>query len=325
MLLVKDEQPERLIVRKIKDFAIGYVIVFLFLALVLILAISSPYFLAPSNLINIVRQIAIIAILGLGMTFVIVSGGIDLSIGSLLAVGGIVAALLIKKAGLPVWPAVMAGIIAGGALGSINGIIIAFLRVPPFVATLAMMTIARGIAYILTDGRSIISMGKSFLMIGQGTLGPVPWLIIILGIVAVLSWFLLDYTKFGRYVYAIGGNEEAAHVSGIKIGLSKTLIYMIIGLLSGLAGVMLTSRIDSAQPQAGTGYELDAIAAAVIGGTKLSGGVGTVFGTIIGALLMGVISNGLNLLNVSPYLQMVARGAIIVAAVVVDMQTSKKD
>jgi ribose/xylose/arabinose/galactoside ABC-type transport system permease subunit len=324
MLLIKDKQEIAATARSFKDFAIRHMIVILFLLLVVVISLSSPYFLTVSNLLNIIRQISIIAVLALGMTFVIITSGIDLSIGSLLTVGGIVAALLIKKGQADVWIAEAAGILSGGLLGSVSGVFIAIFRVPPFVMTLAMMTIARGIAYILTDGRSIINLGARFLVIGQGNIGFVPTLIVILGVMATISWFLLNHTKFGRYVYAIGGNEEAALVSGVKIRLVKIGTYMFMGLLSGLAGIMLASRIDSAQPIAGVGYELDAIAAVVIGGTKLSGGVGTILGTLIGALLMGVISNGLNLLNVSPYYQMIARGAIIVLAVVIDMMTSRR-
>lgn len=313
------------IVARFRMLFVRYSIFFLFLCLVIILSIASPYFLQLRNIINVVRQITIIAIMAIGMTIIIISGGIDLSVGSVLAVGGVVAAILIKKTAMPIWTAALLGIASGGVLGLVNGMIIAFFKVPPFVSTLSMMTMARGVAYLLTGGRALIGLDKRFLLLGQGSVGFMPIMVIVLIIVAVLSALVLNLTKFGRHIYAAGGNEEAALLSGVNLISLKCRVYVIIGLLSGLAGVVLASRIDSAQPHAGLGYELDVIAATVVGGTRLTGGVGTIMGTIVGALIIGVIANGLNLLNVSPYYQMIARGAIIVGAIIVDMQTARKD
>lgn len=303
-------------INKYKTFLLLIGIVFVFSCL-------SEYFFQTRNIINIIRQVSIIGILSVGMTLVIITGGIDLSVGSLLAVGGMVTASMVKAELVPLWLAMGAGILSGGFLGFINGIIISKFNVPPFVVTLSMMSIARGITYIYSDGKPIISFKNDFLIIGQGYLGLIPVSVIIFFIVTGIALWLLEFTKIGRHIYAIGGKEEAAYVCGIAVTEIKTLVYTIMGLLASLSGIMLASRINSAHPQAGLGYELDAIAAVVIGGTSLMGGVGMVSGTIMGALIIGVINNGLNLLGVTPYFQMVVKGIIIISAVMVDKQFKK--
>lgn len=299
---------------------------FSLLALVLlsvVLSLLSPYFLTTENLLSIGLQTAIIAIIALGMVFVIISGGIDLSVGSIVALSGIVTAQFLI-AGVPLVLSLIAGIAAGGVVGFINGFIIAKGNLPPFIVTLGMMGVARGLSLVLTDGLPISSLPDSFTFLGNGRLLGIPVPVIILIVATLIATFVLSRTIFGRYVYSIGSNEEAAHLSGINVNINKIMIYAISGLMSGLAGILMAARLVSAQPSAGTGYELDAIAAVVIGGASLVGGVGTVGGTIIGAFIMGVLRNGLNLLDVSPFWQQIAIGIIIVLAVYLDQVRRKK-
>lgn len=301
-----------------------YKMILVLIFMIIIMSIVSEPFFTGQNVTNIIRQISINAILAFGATFVIITAGIDLSVGSVLAVGGVVTAGLIKQGYTSVFIAIIVGILACTFLGFINGITIAKFKVPPFVATLAMTTVARGIAFISCDGRPIVDLDKRFLELGQGSLGFIPYPVIGMVIVAIVSAVLLYLTKFGRYVFAIGGNAEAARVSGINSGRIITLVYTFNGLLAGLAGVMLASRINSGQPQAGVGYELDAIAAVVVGGTSLVGGVGSIVGTLIGALIIGVINNSLNLLGVSQYYQLIVKGLVIALAVIIDVKSQKK-
>ncbi|MCY9665804.1 ribose ABC transporter permease [Paenibacillus alginolyticus] len=293
------------------------------IVMILGLSMASEVFLTKENLLNIIKQVSVNVILAAGVTFVIISRGIDLSVGAILAVGGVVAASIVKQDIGSTLTAVSLAVAAGGILGYINGFTISRLGVAPFIITLAMMTIARGLAYVYVDGRPIVALPKSFLFLGQGNFLSVPISIWIMMIIILLSHLILRYTIFGRYVYYIGGNEEAARVSGINVKRIKTIVYVISGLFAGLGGAILASRINSGQPQAGMSYELDAIAAVVIGGTSLNGGVGTIPGTIIGALIIGVINNGLNLLNVSPFYQMIAKGLVIAGAVILDMRSNK--
>lgn len=300
-----------------------YRILVILLLMIVGLSLASDVFLTSRNIINIIRQISVNAVLASGMTFVIITGGIDLSVGSIVAVGGVIVASIIKPGSAPIWLAILAALAACSVLGFVNGITIAKLKVPPFVITLSMMTIARGIAYVYTDGRPIVALPKSFLFLGRGTIGFLPVPVVIMLLVVIIAGVLLYFTTFGRYVYYIGGNEEAARVSGINIVRVKTLVYAFNGLLAGLGGVMLAARINSGQPQAGMMYELDAIAAVVIGGTSLSGGLGTITGTLAGALIIGIINNGLNLLNVSPFYQMIVKGFVIAFAVILDVRASR--
>lgn len=311
-----------------------YGIVFILLGLFILMSILSPAFLKTRNLLNVVRQISVIGLIGMGVTMVIITTGIDLSSGSVIALAAVVASSFAQRVGwdaamypglvgLPVIIPLLAGLIVGVACGVINGSIIAKFKIPPFIATLGMMTVARGLALLYSDGRPISSLTESYNFIGQGEIFGIPFPIIILVLMAVMTHILLNNTKFGRYVYAIGGNENAALISGLNISKYKILIYTYAGMLSGLAGIVLSSRISSGQPGLGAGYELDAIASAVIGGTSLNGGIGTVWGTIVGALIIGVLNNGLDLLNVSAYWQQIVKGIIIVAAIILDERKNR--
>ncbi len=306
-----------------KNISSQYGIVLVFFVLCLALYIATPNFLVSRNLINVLRQISINGLLSLGMTFVILTGGIDLSVGSILAFSGVVAASLASStSGGTVYPVsviVMLAILSGIILGAVNGFFIAFLRVPAFVVTLGMLSIARGITYIYSDGKPIPQLSPSFLQLGQGTLlGGIPFPVVIVFVAFVLLYILLYFTSYGRYVYAVGGNEKSAWVSGINIKIIYFSVYVISGIMAALGGIIITARTTAGLPQAGQAYELDAIAAVVIGGTNLKGGKGTLIGTIFGVLIIGVINNGLNLLGVSSYFQQVIKGSIIILAVMLD-------
>ena len=291
--------------------------------LVIFFWILTPHFLTVSNLLNVAQQTSINAIIAVGLTFVIISAGIDLSVGSILAFSGVVIASILN-AGYPIPLAITAGLLVGLACGSINGALIAIGKLPPFIATLGMMSVARGAALMYTNGRPISGFSSEFRFLANGEILSIPTSIIIMVLVYIVAHFVLTKTKLGRYTYAIGGNEEAARLSGVNVTFHKIMIYGICGLLSGLAAVILTARLNSAQPIAGIMYELDAIAAAVIGGTSLVGGEGRVFGTLIGALIMGVLRNGLNLLGVSSFLQQTIIGSVIIIAVLIDMTLKRR-
>jgi ribose transport system permease protein len=288
------------------------------LVLSAILWALSPYFLTISNILNIAQQTSINAIIAVGMTFVIITAGIDLSVGSILAFSGVVLASALD-AGLPVPVALLIGLAVGILCGFVNGILISYGRLPPFISTLGMMSVARGAALLYTQGRPISGFSESFRFLAAGEILSIPTPVIIMILVYIIAHFLLNRTKLGRYTYAIGGNEEAAILSGINVKYYKTMIYALCGMLSGLAAIILTARLNSAQPIAGIMYELDAIAATVIGGTSLMGGEGRIVGTLIGALIMGVLRNGLNLLGVSSFVQQTVIGAVIIFAVLIDM------
>ncbi|OBR63588.1 ribose ABC transporter permease [Paenibacillus oryzae] len=286
--------------------------------IIIILIIASPNFLTLNNILNIFRQVSINALIAFGMTFVILTGGIDLSVGAILALSGALTAGMMG-AGVDPMTAVLIGVLAGGVMGAINGLLITKARIAPFIATLATMTIFRGLALVYTDGRPITGFNsEAFTMIGGGYFFGVPVPVILMLILFGGLFFVLRKTTFGRNVYAIGGNEEAARLSGIKTGRFKVYVYTLTGVLSALAGIILTSRLNSAQANAGMGYELDAIAAVVLGGTSLSGGRGWIVGTLIGALIIGVLNNGLNLLGVSSFYQQVVKGLVILLAVLLD-------
>lgn len=297
------------------------------LALLLIgtvLSFSSPNFLTPANLINVMRQISINGILAVGVTFVLLTGGVDLSLGSLVALSGVVAAGFAHPDQYPLFVPVLAGIAVGALCGFANGAIVTRGNIAPFIVTLGMMTIARGLALVLSQGKPVSGLSFEFTRLGGGNVFGIPIPILLLFGVALVSILFLKYYRLGRYLYAVGGNEKAALVSGIPVAGIKVFAYTVCGASAGLAGVVLASRITTGQPNAGLGYELDAIAAVVIGGTSLSGGVGGVGGTILGALLMGVINNGLDLLNVPSYYQAIVKGTIIIGAVWLD-KSRKKD
>ncbi|EOB2783785.1 ribose ABC transporter permease [Vibrio vulnificus] len=291
------------------------------LFLIVVVSFLNPNFFTVDNILNILRQTSVNAIIAVGMTLVILTAGIDLSVGSVLALCGAFAASLVAME-VPVLIAVPTALLAGTALGAISGVIIAKGKVQAFIATLVTMTLLRGVTMVYTDGRPISTgftdTADAFAWFGTGyALGiPVPvWLMVI---VFAAAWYLLNHTRFGRYVYALGGNESATRLSGINVDKVKIGVYAICGLLAALAGIIVTSRLSSAQPTAGMGYELDAIAAVVLGGTSLMGGKGRIMGTLIGALIIGFLNNALNLLDVSSYYQMIAKAAVILLAVMVD-------
>jgi ribose transport system permease protein len=277
----------------------------------------TPHFLTLSNLLNVVQQTSINAIVAAGMTFVIISGGIDLSVGSIVALSGVALGTLLQ-AGYPPAVAAAAALATGIACGVVNGALVSIGRLPPFIATLGMMSVARGAALVFTEGRPVSGFDEGFRWLATGSVGFVPAPVLVMVIVYAVAHLVLTRTTFGRYVYAIGGNEEATRLSGIAVGFQKTAVYGVSGLMSAVAAIVLTARLNSAQPIAGMMYELDAIAATVIGGTSLMGGEGSLGGTLIGALIMGVLRNGLNLLGVSSFLQQIVIGGVIVGAVLVD-------
>ncbi len=300
-----------------------YGLIAILLGAVVVLSLVSDTFLTVTNLMNVLRQVSINGILAVGMTFIILTAGIDLSIGSLMAVAAVIATSIVSHDPGAIGWALLAGVAASGLLGGVSGTMSAKLNVAPFVATLAMMTIARGIALIYTNGRPIVVSSDPFKFLGQGYVGPIPVPVLIFIAVTAVMGIVLYKTKFGRYVYAIGGNENASKISGIRVDRVKIWVYVINGILAGLAGILLSSRISSGQPNSGMGYELDAIAAVVIGGTSLFGGRGSLLGTIVGVLIIGVINNGLNLLDVSSYWQQIIKGLIIAGAVILDQRAKR--
>jgi len=288
-----------------------------FLIIIVALSILSPFFLRPRNILNIIRQTSIHGIMAVGMTFVILTAGIDLSVGSILAFTGILSARF-EHAGWPVFLIMVVVLFIGACLGLLNGVVITKGKVTPFVVTLGMMSIVRGLALIYSKGYPISGFGSSFRFIGAGYVFGIPIPIIIFIITVIIAYIVLEQTRLGRYIYAIGGNEETVKLSGINADLYKTIAYVLSGLTAALGAVVLTARLNAGEPIAGTGYELDVIASVVIGGTSLMGGRGSVWGTLIGALLIGTINNGMNLLGISSYYQLVVKGTIIIVAVLMD-------
>ncbi|MGK5508606.1 ABC transporter permease subunit [Brevibacillus formosus] len=282
-----------------------------------LLAFVAPNFLDVGNMLNVLKQVSIIAILAAGMTIVILTGGIDLSVGSTVALSGVISVMM-SNAGVNPFLAMAVGIFSGYTVGVINGYFTAKANLPSFIVTLGSFTYVRGLAYVISGGYPILLQSSVFKFIGSGSIFGIPAPIYIMLIVYLVMMFVLKNTVFGRHVYAIGGNMEAARLTGIKVQRVLISVYSISGLLAGLAGVVLAGRLFSGQPTAGIGYELDAIAAVILGGTSFTGGVGRVQGTIIGVLIMGVISNGLTLLDVNYYWQLVVKGAVIVIAVLLD-------
>jgi ribose transport system permease protein len=280
-------------------------------------AFLTPNFLTQNNLVNVVRQASINIVLAAGMTFVILTGGIDLAVGSVLGFTAVIAVVVSLIPGLD-WAAVPMALLAGALVGVLTGMTVAYVGLPPFIVTLGTYTAIRGAAYLAAGGTTVINSKIGFAWIGNGYVGPVPWLVIIALLTIAVSAFILHSTVLGVHVYAVGGNPQAARLTGIPVPLVLIFVYGASGLLSGLGGVMSASRLYSAQGQLGIGYELDAIAAVILGGTSFSGGIGTVFGTLIGALIIAVLNNGLTLMNVSFYWQLVIKGAVIVLAVMLD-------
>ncbi|MCJ1779936.1 ABC transporter permease [Mammaliicoccus sciuri] len=287
--------------------------------LIVVISIMNSAFLDLSNLLNLLRQVSINGLIAFGMTFVILTGGIDLSVGSILALSSAFTAILITS-GLDPIVALIVGVLGGFLLGVFNGVLVTLGSMAPFIVTLATMTIFRGLTLVVTDGNPITNLGDSYMfqLFGKGYFFGIPVPAVTMIIVFIILAIILQKTTFGRHTYAIGGNEVASKISGIKVNRVKILIYGISGLMSALAGAILTSRLNSAQPTAGTSYELDAIAAVVLGGTSLTGGKGRIVGTFIGVLIIGVLNNGLNLLGVSSFYQQVVKGIVILIAVLID-------
>jgi ribose transport system permease protein len=318
-----------------KEFLSQFQSVIALVLMVVGMTLMSDKFLTTENGLNILRQISVNLCLSLGMTLIILAGGIDLSVGAILGLAGAVAAGLLKK-GIAIHQlnlmveftpsgAILAGIVVGLALGYFNGLVITRFSLPPFVATLGMLSIARGLTMLWTGGFPITGLGNGFGNIGTGILFGVPMPVWVTAFMVAVFVVGTKKTKFGRHLYAVGGNERAALLTGLRVNRIKIIVYMLAGGMSGLAGLIVTARLDSAQPNAGLGYELDSIAAVVIGGTSLSGGRGTILGTVLGCLIIGVLNNGLFLLNVSPFWQQVVKGGVILVAVALDkMNVSKR-
>jgi len=303
---------------------LGILIAFL-IVLAILMVLSPKAFAKPANLINILKQASINGILATGMMFVIISGGIDLSVGSIVALSGVIAASFAHPGEYPLIYPIVLSVLAGLAAGFFNGVAVAYGNIPPFIVTLGSMTIIRGLALIYSKGQPIFGVTKIFENLAGGfVFEKIPHLVIYFLAVTIISAFVLTKTVFGRRVYAVGGNEVAAKVSGVSVPRVKIAVYSISGFLAGIAGLLLASRIVSGNPTAGQSYELDAIAAVIIGGVSMSGGSGKWFGTVIGALFIAVISNGLDILNVSSYFQLLIKGAIIIIAVLIDMKGKSK-
>ncbi|HEY6751589.1 MAG TPA: ABC transporter permease [Rubrobacteraceae bacterium] len=294
------------------------IVVFVFLS------IASPVFLSADNLYNIGVQTSYTAVIAIGVTLVIITAGIDLSVGSVAALSGVVGVVLMAKAGVPVVLAILGGILVGAACGLVNGLLVSVAGLNPFIATLGMLSVARGMVYIPTNAKSVFGVPDSFRLLGQGVIGSIPIPIIVVAVVAVAGYVVLARTKLGRYAYAMGSNREAARLSGIPIRRYLTVVYVISGALAGFGGMIASSQVASGQPNFGIGLELDAIAAAVIGGASLFGGQGTVVGTLIGAFLIALIRNGSVLLDVNIYYQQVIIGVVIWVAVLWDQYRRRR-
>ncbi|EFR44272.1 ABC transporter permease subunit [Streptococcus pseudoporcinus] len=288
--------------------------------LMIVITVINPNFLTTNNLLNLLLQVTANGFIAFGMTFVILTGGIDLSVGSILALSSALTAGMIAK-GIPVGIAVLMALLLGGIFGMLNGIFISYGKLAPFIVSLATMTIFRGATLVYTNGNPITGgLSDSFLFqfIGQGYLFGIPFPVVLMFLIFLILYVLLHKTAFGKSVYALGGNEKAAYISGVKLNKVKLIIYTISGMMAAMSGLIITSRLSSAQPTAGTSYEMDAIAAVVLGGTSLSGGKGRLIGTLIGALIIGVLNNGLNIIGVSAFWQQVVKGVVILIAVLLD-------
>lgn len=304
---------------------LGIIIALLVLCVLLaVLPATSSSFLSTQNVFNILRQISTNMLIACAMTMVIILGGIDLSVGSIIALSGVIAAGCVSRYQLPIAAALIAGVLVGLLIGVFNGFVICKTTIPPFIVTLATMNIARGLAKVYTGGSPVRVVTKTWQFIGAGYIGPVPVPVIIMIVVIIITALMMNKTKLGRHIYAVGGNTQAARFSGIKVSRVKFIVHAYAGLMAGLAGIILASRMYSGQPTAGEGAEMDAIAAVVVGGTSMAGGSGKIGGTIIGALIIGVLNNGLNLMNVNSFWQDVVKGVVILLAVLIDYLRNRK-
>lgn len=306
------------------EFVVRYRVFVIFAVMFLIMAITSDVFLTKANILNMLRQLSINGILAVGMTFVLITGGIDLSVGSVLTFSAMVGCSLIQKGSpYPVILAVVVSITIGLGIGLINGILVAKGEVPAFIVTLGTQLVASGGALLFRNGSPIPGLKEEYNVIGAGTFLGIPLPICVFFVVMLLGGFILRRTKFGRHIYAVGGNAMAARACGIKDKTNKVLVYVISGLCAAISGIVLSARVRTATPIAGSGYELDAIAAAVLGGTSLSGGIGNMWGTLAGVLIIGLLNNGMDLLNIQSYIQDIMQGIIIIVAVYIDVNTNK--
>jgi ribose/xylose/arabinose/galactoside ABC-type transport system permease subunit len=293
------------------------------IGIALVLGLLTDRFFSLGNIVNIARQVSINAIIAMGMTLVIITGGIDLSVGSLVALCGCVGIITMNATGSD-GIGIVAGLSVGAGVGFLTGILVGYCKIPPFIATLAMLTIARGGALVITAGQPIVRFESPYRWLGEGDVLGLPVPILIMLVILGLVYFLLRHTPLGSYIYAAGGNEEAARLSGVKVKRVKSIVYIVSGLCCGISGMILTARLGSAQPNTGEGFELDAIAAVVLGGTSLMGGKGKLWGTLVGVFIIGVLNNGFNLLNVSPFYQLIAKGCVIILAVLLDQFLKRK-
>ncbi len=304
--------------KKLKSILGSYGIIFVLILLVAVFASLSPRFLLPDNIFNILRQVSIVGIISVGMTFVMLTGGIDLSCGSVVGASCVGAALLMTKAGMHPVLACLVMVAFGTLLGLANAFFISQLKVPPFIATLGMMTSVRGIAYIITGGLPVFGFNRSFTVLGQGYWGVVPIPVIVMLIVFAFGIVFLSKTRLGRHIYGVGGNEEASRLSGVHVKKIKYLVYGLAGFMSSLAGVVLLARVNSGQPNAGAGYEMDVITGVVLGGVSMSGGQGRLIMVVVGVMIMGILTNGMTMLTINEYVQQFVKGMVLIGAVALD-------
>lgn len=315
---VKERPGFKLLNHGAKQFLQGWGLFIVFIFICIVFASLSPIFLRPSNLINVMRQVSVIGTAAVGMAILMISGGIDLSIGSHLAFAGLVVAIMMNQFGLPIPLSIVITLIVSILIGFVNSFLVTKIKIPPLIATLGMMSALRGLGYVITRGYPIYDFPTSFMMIGKGYIGPIPIPVIIMLTVFIAGFVLLTKTPLGRYFYSLGGNEEATRLSGIDLTKVRLIAYSICAALTGLAGLILLARINSAQPSVGAGFELDVITAVVLGGVSISGGEGKMPNVLLGVLIIGIISNGLVLLNVHDYYQMVIKGLTLLVAVGID-------
>lgn len=310
--------------KKLSSYLERFGVLLVFLLMFLILTFATTTFFTSKNLLNVVRQVSVNGIIAVGMMFVLLTGGIDLSVGSVVALSGVVAATFAHPGEYPLVVPILMGLLVGVVIGCINAFFVVRVKIVPFIATMGMLSIAKGVALVLSNGRPISNLSPAFCFLGSGNvLGAFPLLSVIMICCFIVGALVLQKTRLGRYIYAIGGNENAARVSGIKVDMCKASAYLLSSIFSALAGIVLAARITTGSPASGNGYELDAIAAVVIGGTSLNGGVGNIWGTLMGVLIVGILNNGMDLLNVSSYYQQITQGAIIILAVVMDTKAKR--
>jgi ribose/xylose/arabinose/galactoside ABC-type transport system permease subunit len=306
------------------DYSERFGLIIAFLIMIFAISMLSDRFLTLSNTLNVLRQSSINGIIAVGMTMVILTAGIDLSVGSILGLTAVITADLLHS-GIPVFFAVLLGLLLGIVIGMVNGLLISRIKIPPFIATLGIMTLVRGLAFTYTQGKPITGLNEGFRFIGTGMIGPIPLPVVIAALIFFLGYLFLKRSRHGENIYALGNNETAAKFSGISVKRYTTLVYAVSGFLSALAGMILVGRLDSAQPIIGQGYEFDAIAAVVVGGTSFTGGHGSIWGTLIGVLIIAVINNGLNLLDVSSFYEQVVKGVVIAVALLLHRFAQKKN